>query len=144
MEVIPVSAQTQVAWNKELKDNAWATLLTVSDIRASKKGPPAPPWAYDPRIWELRQYKYFLSELFGMKCGHLNKLALIYLLLHSLQFRLGDSMGQAEWVHLFWAIVVDARQYFDLFPDAEDLATGVIHVSNLATTRSIIQAHTSL
>ena len=69
----------------------------------------------------LQQYKYFLSELFGMKCGHLNNLALIYLSLRSLQFRLGDSMGQAEWVHLIWAIIVNARQFFGLFTDAEDL-----------------------
>ena len=92
----------------------------------------------------LRQYKYFLTEMFGLQCGHLSELALIYLSLRSLQFRLADSMGQDEWAHLFWAIVVDSRQFFGTLTDAEDLTTGILPMSNLATTRSIIQAHTVL
>ena len=79
-----------------------------------------------------------------MGCAHLNELALICLSLRSLQFRLGESMGQEEWAHLFWAIVVDARQFFGSLTDAEDLEAGALPVSNLATTRSIIQAHTVL
>ena len=41
------SAQMQVAWDKELKDNAAATVLTVADVKASKKGPPETPQAYN-------------------------------------------------------------------------------------------------
>ena len=138
LAVIPVSARAQVAMDEEHKDNARATVLTVSDVRAAKKGPPAPPRTYNPGMRILRQYKYFLSELFGMKCGHLNELALIYLSLRSLQFCLGESMGQTEWAHLFWAIIVDAHQFFESLTDAEDLAAGELPMSDLATTRSII------
>ena len=60
-------------------------------------------------MWVLRQYKYFLTELFRLWCGHLNKLALIYLSFRSLQFRFGELMGQEEWAHLFWSVVVDSQ-----------------------------------
>ena len=53
-------------------------------------------------------------------------------------------MGQEEWAHLFWDTVVDSRQFFGTLTNAEDLAAGMLPVSNLATTRSIIQAHTVL
>ena len=79
--------------------------------------------------------------MFGLQCEHLNKLVLIYLSLQSLQFWLAESMSQEEGAHLFWTIVVDSRQFFGTLTDAGDLATGVLPVSNLATTRSIIQAH---
>ena len=76
--MMPVIAQTQVAWDKEFKDNAAATVLTVADVKASKKGPLAPPRAYNPGMRILRQYKFFLTEIFGIWCGHLNELAFIY------------------------------------------------------------------
>ena len=144
LAVIPVSARTQVAWDEEVKVKAAATVVTLSDVKASQKGPPPPPRTYDPSMRVLCQYKFFLTELFGLRCGHLNELALIYLSLRSLQFRLAESMGQDEWDHLFLAIIVDSRQFFGTFTDTEDLATGQLLVSNLATTRSIVQAHTVL
>ena len=79
--------------------------------------------------------------MFGLQCGHLNKLALIYLSLQSLQLWLAESMGREEWAHLFWDIFVDLQQFFGTLTDAEDLAAGVLLVSNLATTILIIQAH---
>lgn len=82
--------------------------------------------------------------MFGLQCGHLNKLSLIYLPLRLLQFQLAESMGKEEWAHLFWAVIVDSRQFSGTLTDAEDLASGVFPVSNLVTTRSIIQAHTVL
>ena len=66
----------------------------------------------------LRQYKYFLMELFGIWCGHFSKLSLIYLSLRSLQFQLAELMGQDEWAHLFWAIVVDSRHLFGTLTNA--------------------------
>ena len=79
--------------------------------------------------------------MFGIRCDHLNKLLLIYLSLCLLQFCLADSMGQAERAHFFWEIIGDSCHFFGLILDAEDLAAGTLPVSNLATTRSIIQTH---
>ena len=93
LAVMPVSARAQVAWDEDRKDQAAASVVTLSDVKAAKKGPPPPPRAYDPGMRVLRQYKYFLTELFGLRCGHLSELALIYLSLRSLQFRLADSVN---------------------------------------------------
>ena len=43
LAVMPVSARTQVAWDKERKDQAAASVVTLSDVKLSKKGPPLPP-----------------------------------------------------------------------------------------------------
>ena len=119
-------------------------VLTISDVKLSKKGPPATPRTFESGMRALRQYKIFLFEMFGNMCGHYVEINLIYLSLRALQNRTYNNMGQTEWAHLCWAIIVDARQYFGTFTDATDLANGVLPVSNLATLRSIIQAHTAL
>ena len=67
-----MSAQTHVAWDEELKDNAMTTVLIVVDVKASKKGPPSPLWVYNLGMRVPRQYKYFMLELFGVQFGHLN------------------------------------------------------------------------
>ena len=117
-------------------------MLTLADVRAAKKGPPLAPRAYDPGMRLLRQYKFFLAELFGLKCDHLREVSLIYLSLRSMQNRVQVAMGAEEWAHLTWAVVVDARQFFGTYTDEEDIAAGAFPQSNLGTTRSMVQAHT--
>ena len=53
-------------------------------------------------------------------------------------------MGSDKWAHLMWAVVVDARQFFGTFTDAEDLVAGIFPQSNLGTTRLMVQAHTTM
>ena len=91
-----------------------------------------------------RQYKFFLTEIFGIKCNHLREVTLIYLSLRLMQNRIQLGMGAAEWDHLTWTIVVDARQCFRTLSDKEDLTTGCFPTLNLGTTRSMVQAHTLL
>ena len=81
LAVAPISAASQVRLDEEDAEARNATVLTLSDVRAAKKGPPAAPKAYDPGMRLLRQYKFFLTELFRLKCDHLREVHLIYLLL---------------------------------------------------------------
>ena len=50
LAAMPVSARSRVAWDEELKDNARATVRTVPDVQAARKGPPAPPRAPPPHV----------------------------------------------------------------------------------------------
>ena len=142
LAVAPVSASAQVRMDEEALDTREASVLTLADVRAAKKGPPAAPKTFDQGMRLLRQYKYFLTELFGPKCDHLREVSLVYLSLRSMQNRVQTVMGADEWAHLTWAVIVDARQFFGTFSDEEDIAAGVFPQSNLGTTRSLIQAHT--
>ena len=45
LAVILMSARTQVAWDEEVKVKAAATVVTMSDVKASRKGPPPSPCA---------------------------------------------------------------------------------------------------
>ena len=144
LAVMPISARKQVLLDEDSKEKESATLLTVADVKASKSGPPQTPTSYDAGMRVLRQYKFFLSTFFGTECGHLKEVVLIYLSSRSLQNRLCETMGQKDWANLCWAIIVDARNFFGTYTDVDDLKIGALPVSNLATTRSLIQAHTEV
>ena len=57
LAVTPLSARAQVLLDEDIKDKAEATVVTVLDVKASKKGPPSPPRTFDARMRLLWQYK---------------------------------------------------------------------------------------
>ena len=139
---VTVTERTQR--DEDTRMQGTATMRTLADIKAARKGPPPIPTSYDAGMRLLRQYRIFLQELFGKKCEHLTEVHLIYLSLRSLQNRSLEKMGKKDWAHIIWAIVVDARQYFGTYTDSDDILAERFPVSNLGTMRSLIQSNTEL
>ena len=69
---------------------------------------------------------------------------LIYISLRSLQNRSLKKISKKDWAHIILAIVVDARQYFGIYTDSDDILAERFPVSNLGTMRSLIQSNTEL
>ena len=144
LAVSTVSVMERLRRDEETNAVEKSTTLTVVEIKAMRKGPPPIPTQYEPGMRLLRQYRIFLREIFGDKCAHLQEVHLIYMSLRSLQNRATEQMGQRDWAHIFWSIIVDARQFFMVCTDAEDIAAYIFLISHLGTTRSMIQANTVL
>ena len=93
------------------EDAAMATSTTISDMRASRTGPPPCPTDYYGLLQLLCSYIKLLMMLFGANCDHLIQVSAIYFLVKE-RVAMFQLMTKEQVAHLLWAVFIDARTYF--------------------------------
>jgi hypothetical protein len=110
------SIESHQALRDQEEDTALATSTTISDMRASRTGPPPCPTDYYGFLQSICSYLKLLMMLFGANCDHLIQVSAIYFLVKE-RVAMFQLMTKEQVAHLMWSIFIDARTYFSTTHD---------------------------